>query len=280
MPAKGQKWTDDQKALRAEKMRQRWQSPDYRARCIEGMKKRPPMTESTKLAIRNAVQGKPLAEEHKEKLREASKRKWEDPEYREKVVAAVNQPHVKQILSSPERGKKISESKKVMWANMDPEEKRRRLHIRAMAGGIAAGEHHKVRPVSEETRNKMRAHWKAYVLTPEGKEHVGKAIVASRRGKKRDTSIEMAVHGVLKELGIVFESQASIGPYFPDFYLPERKLIIECDGDYWHSTERAKGKDRIRDRWFQERGYTVIRLRECDINRDARACVFKALELR
>jgi very-short-patch-repair endonuclease len=45
--------------------------------------------------------------------------------------------------------------------------------------------------------------------------------------------------------------------YFPDFIFESRKLIIELDGTQHRKTVE---QDVIRDRWFNEQGYKVIRI--------------------
>jgi len=43
-----------------------------------------------------------------------------------------------------------------------------------------------------------------------------------------------------------------------DFYLPNKNLIIECDGKYWHSFEHAKQKDIKKREWLQNNNYNVL----------------------
>jgi very-short-patch-repair endonuclease len=55
--------------------------------------------------------------------------------------------------------------------------------------------------------------------------------------------------------GLRFRHQAPIGDFIVDFFCPEAKLVIEIDG----VTHVDEPKDKARDRWFQARGYTVLR---------------------
>ena len=52
-------------------------------------------------------------------------------------------------------------------------------------------------------------------------------------------------------------------PY--DFYIPSMKLIVEVDGDYWHSSQEQKNKDAYYTEMAQKAGYNIIRLSETDI---------------
>lgn len=82
-------------------------------------------------------------------------------------------------------------------------------------------------------------------------------MLSSLRKGKFVSYIEEVVGQLLTELGVVFIRQASIGRYSADFLVPEKMLVIECDGEYWH---RDKDRDARRDRYMQALGFTVLRL--------------------
>jgi very-short-patch-repair endonuclease len=60
-----------------------------------------------------------------------------------------------------------------------------------------------------------------------------------------------------KLLGLKFRRQQAIGPFIADFYCEELKLVVEVDGAiHVQSAER----DGLRDKWFTDHGFTVVRL--------------------
>jgi very-short-patch-repair endonuclease len=85
---------------------------------------------------------------------------------------------------------------------------------------------------------------------------------------------------MLIDLGIVFIPQHPVDRCILDFYLPDLDMVIECDGDYWHSLPGAKRRDQKRDYWLQSKGYIVIRISETDIKADCRRAVLDALAVR
>lgn len=93
----------------------------------------------------------------------------------------------------------------------------------------------------------------------------------------RPTSIEIAVQAVLDELKIEYIAQHPIGRYNADFFIQQLNLVLECDGTYWHSSEKDQAHDRKRDAWMMTRGYKIARLAEADINANARAITLAAL---
>ena len=69
-----------------------------------------------------------------------------------------------------------------------------------------------------------------------------------------------------KNLGVKFRRQAVIGSYIVDFVCFKKKVIIEADGGQ-HADSQA---DKVRDLWFREQGFKIIRFWNYDIlgNRD------------
>jgi very-short-patch-repair endonuclease len=64
--------------------------------------------------------------------------------------------------------------------------------------------------------------------------------------------------------GLRFRRQAPIGAYIVDFFCPERKLIVEVDGDQ-HGFEAGEAHDLQRDAWLRDRGYRVLRFSNRDV---------------
>jgi len=54
--------------------------------------------------------------------------------------------------------------------------------------------------------------------------------------------------------------------YFYDFTITSLKIIIEFDGDYWHSLPGAKERDIQKQEFIEGRGYKVFRIKEGDFN--------------
>lgn len=61
-----------------------------------------------------------------------------------------------------------------------------------------------------------------------------------------------------QKLGFRFKRQYSIGGYILDFYCAKKKLIVELDGEI-HNTKEAKEYDGVRDKFFRELGYIILR---------------------
>ncbi|MEK9158884.1 MAG: endonuclease domain-containing protein [Patescibacteria group bacterium] len=60
------------------------------------------------------------------------------------------------------------------------------------------------------------------------------------------------------QLGHKFRRQHGIGDYIADFYCPEKKLVIELDGEI-HGDKLRMNHDLIRDDFLQQGGLKAIR---------------------
>ena len=82
---------------------------------------------------------------------------------------------------------------------------------------------------------------------------------------KQSNPLENKVRKILEELEINFSYQQEFvnGNRFKlvDFYLPDFKLVVECDGSF-HEGKEAKKKDEERTKWLIERteGEEVVRV--------------------
>ena len=90
------------------------------------------------------------------------------------------------------------------------------------------------------------------------------------------TSIERAIEHELSKENVQFEPQPIIkGICRPDFLIPECKLIIFCDGEYWHSLPKQQLRDIWQNKRLKEAGYQVLRLSEREIENNLEDCISK-----
>lgn len=119
----------------------------------------------------------------------------------------------------------------------------------------------------------------AWHAVPENKELMrtrGAKTVATIR--KSRTSIERTLSAALDTAGIEYVEQFPISNhhgtiFICDFGFPDAMLIVEADGDYWHSLPNVIRKDHHKDKYLHACGYTVLRFTETQIKHDVDACV-------
>ena len=147
---------------------------------------------------------------------------------------------------------------------------------------------------SIETRKKMSISAKVRKRFPRS-EATKKKIGDSNRGKKKsiehirknhewhiqhpnkkfmNTLIELKMKDLIAAFGVEYSFQHPFsGVGNVDFYIPSKKLVIECDGCYWHGCpihfpNRAylQVADAVRDQKLAVQGIKTIRFWEHEIN--------------
>ena len=85
---------------------------------------------------------------------------------------------------------------------------------------------------------------------------------------RQPTNLELKGRELLNDLGIKFEEQYPIGFFVSDIYIPEANLIIEWDGDYWHSLKNNMARDKRKDKYLKRKGFTVLRFWEHEVYKE------------
>ena len=81
-----------------------------------------------------------------------------------------------------------------------------------------------------------------------------------KRERGHRTDIESLVEQALRKRGEPYEFEFMIGFNLVDFALPARRIVIECDGEYWHDPDNLF-KDVNKTLMLEEHGWEVYRLR-------------------
>lgn len=84
--------------------------------------------------------------------------------------------------------------------------------------------------------------------------------------KVKETRIETKVAEILKRKGIKNVPQKRLRNIcIPDFYLPDKRIAIFCDGDYWHNYPVGKKRDSKQISEIAKFGIVGLRFWERDI---------------
>jgi len=90
------------------------------------------------------------------------------------------------------------------------------------------------------------------------------------------TDIEKAMAEALTKAGIEHEEQVTMcDKFLVDFLLPAHKLVVQCDGVYWHDRPEVIGRDKGQDRYLTKCGYTVLRFTDKQIYNNISKCIEK-----
>lgn len=91
--------------------------------------------------------------------------------------------------------------------------------------------------------------------------------------KQKATNIENQFRYALLRKGINFVEQASIGPWSIDFLIPDHQIVVEADGEFWHSRPKTIMKDRRKDAWLERNGYKVFHFEGNEIIKNPNRCI-------
>lgn len=143
--------------------------------------------------------------------------------------------------------------------------------------GQTVGNNEKVREAGRKCSESKRRIWANLSEDEKERRRRNWAHQALKCRKKR-TSIELIVDDWLKEFGVQFQAQVSMGRWILDFYIPSLNVAIECDGDYWHCNpyrydrslanvvqRNNMDRDERKDVFLRNNGIRVVRLWERDI---------------
>lgn len=137
----------------------------------------------------------------------------------------------------------------------------------------------------EETKEKLRKANIGKKYSEETKQKLREFHINNPNRKFKDTKIELKMEEALKRRHINYQKQVPISNIaIVDFYLPDYKIIIQCDGCYWHGCKihKPNGKDTHKkdiekDKKIKLKGYAIYRFWEHEINESVEKCLEKLL---
>jgi DNA mismatch endonuclease, patch repair protein len=122
---------------------------------------------------------------------------------------------------------------------------------------------------------------------------------AKRANRAKDTKAEMLLRQQLWHLGMRYRLHAKDLPGRPDIIFRRKRIVVFCDGDFWHGRDWLKRKRRLRaganaPYWLPKiagnrlrdaritaclkaQGWTVVRIWETDVLKDPEAAVQKVI---
>lgn len=104
-------------------------------------------------------------------------------------------------------------------------------------------------------------------MTEESKKKMSTSAIKRIIKRGKPTSIEIKLYDELKRRKIKFEKQYVVNNKFiVDAYIEDLNLIIEADGDYWHTLKRVIIKDKAEKAYLTKCGYRLLRIWETDFN--------------
>lgn len=199
----------------------KWQDPEYKNMVIGATTTEEFRTRMSRIS--SEVQGDLKYKTLKSGI---AKAKWQDPEYRDNVITALSvvrntteyRENLLAAINSPENRKICSENSAMFWGEPGRKEAQSAL---------------------------LSALWQ----DPSWKE---KMAIARATNPKTLTKPHRVVCEVLDSLGIKFQNEYTVSFWNFDIFVPDFNLLIEVQGDYWHTLPGAIGNDKRKARYITE----------------------------
>lgn len=192
----------------------------------------------------------------RKKTSELMKQRWQDPEYRKQM----SEKHKGQKVS--EEGRK-SRSEALKGIKRSEETKRKM----SKSAKTRVGTYY-------EAMREGHKRWMENETVSERMERLQGWMQAGREARiNKDyltpSSIEIIVQKQLDSLGIRYLQQKHVNDgkrdYWLDFYIPSFKLVVECNGDYWHNLSERKERDKMLKEYVESTGRRIVFIWEHEI---------------
>lgn len=238
-----------------------------------------------------------LSEEHRKKLSDARKRRppkllrtqCECPECGrlfESIPESKNKSLNRDYCSNECKNKAHSRR---MISNAD-ERGRKLVRVVCFSCGkemwkypsVVTGEHAYCSRICQATRSKGKTYEEIFgeERATEIKEKIAIQTIEHNKNMPTVTKPHLLVRGEMLRQGIEgFLTSQRVSYFEIDELNPTLKIAVEVDGDYWHSSRERKIQDRRKDSFLRNRGYQVVRIRECDVYADLEREVQRVKEI-
>lgn len=256
-----------------------WEDPAKRQYYSEMMKEKfkdPNLKKRISESVSKAFQNPDLIE----RVRKNAIDRWQDPSYKEKTLEAINlknqdpvykENHSKASAALWQRSE-FKEKMSVVMGSEEYSEKQRQVWYRPGYREDMISKQKEVwkklgykenilaklqeiwnRPGYRENQSQKQAE---FWSDPENRKKHGEIMSAVFSGDDnksyKRTSIESAVISMLDSLSMVYEEQKPIGHYLFDLFIPSHNLLIEIQGEFWHSYPRSKSRDASKFTYIDE----------------------------
>lgn len=206
--------------------------------------KNPMFLQENKDKISKFQKGKSKSENHRKNLSLSKKgTKWKEDDNRRK-----NQSEIAKKYLVPAN----IELRRKGWKPTLSSESKKKLSERMMNNTIWLTSHH-----NKGMKLNLTEHQRA-------NRSIKRTNYLKENKQSISSSLELKFIEYLNEHQITFEHQKQLktenGSWLYDFFIPHLNLLVEIDGEYWHSTKKQLNRDLIKNKIAKDQGFILLRL--------------------
>ena len=214
-----------------------------------------PNTLEQNIKIGLALKGRKQSLENRLKNSEAKKRMWADP------TSAYHSKNRSQKIHNALVGKPSNNPHGVRYST-EGREKLSKLHT---------GRH-----LTNEWKRNISLGMLGRIFTEETRDKIRQSrirFMSSGKNPLCDTYIEKIFEHELKFMNVSYRKQVPLlGRTVVDFLLPE-KVVVYCDGEYWHNLPGRRDMDKRQTSLLETNGYSVYRFTGKELKNDVKRCL-------
>jgi len=94
----------------------------------------------------------------------------------------------------------------------------------------------------------------------------------------QSSRLEKRLGELLTEVGLVYTVQEPFGPFIADLAFPQVRLLIEVDGEAFHTTPKGEQRDDRKDEAARSAGWRILHLPQFMIERHPEEVVQAVLD--
>lgn len=202
---------------------------------------------------------------YKDKISRAGKVKWQDQEFREKIINSHNAKEFKDKQSKKMqenwRDSDYRAAQNTIRKTTEYKNKYKTPKFKEITSNntkkLWENEEYRKKITNAKDNDQYRAKIKAIYDSDDYKSKM----VAARANAPKISSLQITLYSILDDLGVKYyreyedhtDPECTIGPYNWDCVIPRENkpaLLIECQGEYWHSLDRNSRNDKSKSSYI------------------------------
>jgi len=242
-------WSDpDRRAAASEFISVKWDDPEYRRHCEEA-RSTPEAVDASRQRARDMWSDPEYQEKqarakssdgHRQLQSDLARARWANPEYRSAVTDSVLE-----LWDDPALREEMSDRVLSLWKDPEYLAKQARVSV----------DPDLCRLKSENAKRQWQ--------NPETREKIVRSLANILKDGK-DSILERVTQTILGALDVPFIRHHVIGYWEFDLFIPSHNILVECNGEYWHSLRKSQDSSKFTyiDEYFPQ--YKILYLWERD----------------
>lgn len=213
--------TKEYKDKQSKRMLAKWQNQEFRNKILKSLN----------------------TEECRDKLSKSSIKLWQSDKFRKAILIAANTPESK-LQKSIAAKNNWNKNRQQILANLRSEKTINRLRE------VCGSEEHRKRCSVNSIKLWQREDYRKKIELLWQNDEYQKRMAILRANTQSNSKIQNILYSILDDLKIIYIKEYAIGFYNFDCFIPDKSLLIEVQGDYWHNLPNNIRRDKSKSTYL------------------------------